>query len=267
VATLSMTATPEPEAWPPRVRIDVVDEGNAPAISSVTVTRTIGRETVAVRSNDGRPLKLAPAGLGRAGVIYDPELPFGEVATYSTLQQPASVSDAVTVDSDVPWLVNPGIPALSRPIVLRAGSFRSRKRPVRSGVFYAQNRDTAIVVTDGRRKKPESTFIVSTETDEEFEAIEALIDDAGTLLLNVPKHLGLKIETAYINVLDIDEDRPSDVGEDILRDWVMPYVQVARPIGGTPSAWTWSDVKARYATWRELREANRTWADLRDPLS
>lgn len=261
-----MTATAEPGAWPPRVRIDVVDEGNAPAISSVTVTRTIGRDTVAVRSNDGRPLKLTPAGDGRAGVIYDPELPFGEVATYSTLQQPASVSDPVSVDAVVPWLVHPGIPALSRPIELKIGSFQSRKRQAHTGVFYPQNRDTAIAITDGRRKKPESTFIVSTETEAEFDAIEDLVADAGTLLLNVPKHLGLKIDTAYINVLDIDEDRPSDIGEDILRDWVMPYVVVERPVGGTPSTWTWADVKARFATWRELREATRTWADLREPL-
>jgi hypothetical protein len=68
MATLSVTAVPEPEAWPPRVRIDVVDAGNAPAITSVTVTRTIGGETVAVRSNDGNPLQLAPAGTDtRAG--------------------------------------------------------------------------------------------------------------------------------------------------------------------------------------------------------
>lgn len=267
MATVTVTATPEPEARPPRARIDVVDVGNAPAVTAVTVTRTIGGQTVAVRSNDGNPLQLNPAGADtRRGVIYDPELPFGEVATYSTLQQPGSVSEPVSVDSEEIWLVHPGLPILSRPIRLRVGSFGTRKRAVSSGVFYAQNRDTAIVVTDGRRKKPESSFIVATETAEELEQIESLIDDAGILFLNVPQHLGLLIPSAYIAVLDVDEDRRSDIGEDPARDWVMPYVQVARPVGGTPTSWTYGDAKVRFATYADAKAFYRTYADSREPL-
>jgi hypothetical protein len=267
MATLSVTAVPEPDAQPPQVRIEVVDAGNSPAITSVTVTRTIGGETVAVRSNDGNPLQLEPSGTDtRFGVISDPELFFGEEAVYSTLQQPSSTSDPVTVNSDQVWLTHPGLPILSRPVNLRAGSFRSRKRPAKTGVFYPQNRNTAIVVTDGRRKKPESSFIVSTETAQEFEQIEDLIDDAGILLLNVPPQLGLLIKSAYIAVLDVDEDRRSDIGEDPQRDWVMPYVEVARPVGGTPTSWTWADVMATYPTWQDVIDANRTWADLLEPI-
>src|SRR5205085_6831912 len=125
-------------------------------------------------------------------------------------------------------------------------------RAARSGVFYPMNRATAVVVTDGRRKRPESSFIVSTETEDEFDAIESLVDDAGVLFLNVPPHLGLMLKSAYIAVLDIDEVRPSDIGEDARRDWVMPYVEVARPSGGTPSTWTWADVMATYPTWQDV---------------
>jgi hypothetical protein len=266
MASLTVAATPEPDYSPPRVRIDVVDVGNEPAITSVTVTRTVSGETVAVRANDGNPLTLDPAGDGRSGTIYDSELFFGDVATYSTLQQPDSMSEPVALDSDVVWLTHPGMPVLSRPVNLRAGSFQSRKRAARAGVFYPMNRATAAVVTDGRRKRPESSFVVSTQTEAEFDAIESLIDDAGVLLLNVPPHLGLKIRSAYIAVLDIDEVRPSDIGEDLLRDWVMPYVEVARPTGGAAASWTWADVMATYATWQDVLDANRTWADLLEPL-
>jgi hypothetical protein len=266
MADITVTAIPEPDATPPRVRIEVLDVGNAPAITSVTVTRTVGGETVAVRSNDGNPLQLDPSGDDRLGVVYDPELAFGDVATYSTLQQPGNVSDPVSLDSDEVWLTHPGMPILSRPVNLRIGSFQSRKRAARSGVFYPMNRATAVVVTDGRRKRPESSFIVSTETEDEFDAIESLVDDAGVLFLNVPPHLGLMLKSAYIAVLDIDEVRPSDIGEDVRRDWVMPYVEVARPAMGAPSGWTYADARVRFATYQDARVEYRTYADSREPV-
>lgn len=266
MASLTVTATPEPDNVPPRVRIDVTDDGNEPAITSVTVTRTIAGQTVAVRSNDGNPLTLEPSGDGRLGTVYDPELFFGDVATYSTLQQPDSTSEPVSLDSDQVWLVHPGMPILSRTIRLRIGSFQSRKRAARSGVFYPMNRDTAVVVTDGRRKRPESSFIVSTEDEAEYDALEALVDDAGVLLLNVPPSLGLKIRSAYIAILDIDEQRPSDIGEDILRDWVMPYVEVARPTVGAPAGWTYADAMVRFATYADAMDEYRTYADSLEPV-
>jgi hypothetical protein len=146
-------------------------------------------------------------------VIYDPELPFGEVATYSTLQQPASVSDPVTVDSDSAVAGHPGLPILSRPIVLRAGSFGRGSGRLSPG---CSTRRTGHRDRRHRRPAEEAGVVVHRlhGDREEFEQIEALIDDAGILLLNVPKHLGLLIPSAYINVLDIDEDRRSDIGED-----------------------------------------------------
>jgi hypothetical protein len=269
MAVLSVTATPEPLNSPPRVRIDVTDVGNAPAITSVTVTRSevASGRVITVRSNDGNPLPLSEVSASsRLGVIYDYEAPFGAEFVYSTLQQPDEVSATVVSDSEVPWLIHPGAPLLSQPTALRVGSFATRRRAVRSGVFYPLGRDTAVVVTDGRRKAPESSLIVHTETPAGLEAIVDLIDDAGVLLMNVPQHLGLHVATCYIAVGDVDENRLSDIGEDPKRDFVMPYVQVAMPTGGVPTSWTWADVMARYPTWQDLMDDNRTWADVMDPI-
>lgn len=266
MADLTVTATPEPGNLPPRVRVDVLDEGNAPAISQVTVVRVDPDGTsVAVRSNDGNPLTLEPNGTSRTGTIFDPEAHYGIPYHYSTVQQPESTSAEVSLDADRPWLVHPGVPALSQPVEFRVGSFSSRKRAVRSGVFYPLGRDTAVVITDGRRKRPESTFVAHTKTPEAADALLSLIDDAGVMLLNVPPSMGLGIASAYIAVLDVEERRPSDIGEDPQRDWVMPYVEVAMPTGGVSTSWTWADVMARYATWQDVIDDNRTWADLLDP--
>lgn len=270
MAVLSVTATAELMHRPPRVRIDVADTGNSPAITQVTVTRTdvASGRTITVRSNDGNPLPLSEVSASsRLGVIYDYEAPFGAEVVYSTLQQPDEVSATIVSDAAEPWLIHPGAPLLSQPASLRIGSFATRRRAVRSGVFYPLGRDTAVVVTDGRRKTPESSFIVHTESPAQFQAILALIDDAGVLLMNVPQHLGLLIDTAYIAVLDVDENRVADIGEDPKRDFVMPYVQVAMPTGGVPTSWTWADVMARYPTWQDLMDDNRSWADVMDPTT
>lgn len=267
MAELSVTATPEPDAWPPRVRVDVTDTGNSPAISSVTVVRTANGVETAVRGNDGAPLQLAPAGTDtRTGTIFDPEAPFGQEVTYATVQQPENSSGAVVSDSLVPWLVHLGSPHLSQPVDFRIGSFQSRKRAVRSGVFWPLGRDTAIVITDGRRKAPESQFTAHTTTPAQYEGMVSLLDDAGVMLLNVPPNLGLMLKTAYIAVLDVDEVRPSNIGEDARRDWVMPYVEVAMPTGGTPSSWTYNDAMARFATYDEAKAAYATYDDSLDPL-
>lgn len=265
MAVITVTATPEPESHPPRVRVDVVDVGDSPAISQVTVVRMQDGVATPVRSNDGAPLELTAEGLNRAGTIFDPEAPFGVPVTYSTLQQPDSVSAQVVSESAVPWLIHPGLPNLSQPVEFRIGSFAEEVRQVRSGVFYPLGRSSAVVVTDGRRKAAAGSFTVVTETPGQRRALLSLLDDAGVLLLNVPPLMGLEVDTNYVAVLDVTERRVSDIGEDPLRDFVMPYVVVRMPGGSTPTSWTWADVVTRYPTWTDLIADNRTWSDLMDP--
>lgn len=268
MTTLAVTATVEPDETPPRVRIDVSDNGNTPAITSVTVTRTnvATGDTVSVRTNDGSPLQLDLVDADdRAGTIYDNEAQFGVSYVYSTLQQPDRTSGELVVNASDPWLVHPGMPGLSRRIKLRVGSFASRRRAAAVGVFYPLGRATAVVVSDGRRRTPESEITVATDTPQELADLLELLSDAGVLLLNVPPGLGLLIESSYIAILDAEERRLSDLGDDPSRDHVLPYVQVAMPTGGVPTAWTWADVMARYPTWTDLMADNRSWADLMDP--
>lgn len=267
MATISLVATAQSSNVPPRVKVDVTDSGT-PAITQVTVTRTdAAGNTSVVRTNDGNPLILTTSGSTRIGTVFDYEMPYGIGVTYSTSEQPANKSAPVTVTSDTPWLVHPGIPARSMPVDFRVGSFESADFAVNAGVFHPMGRANAVVVTDGRRQSGASSFTVGTETLSELATLRALIADAGVMQLNVSPALGLGIDTGYIFVMGVNVKRRSNIGTAPQRDVEMPFVTVDAPVGGSQAQYAWSDVTARFATWQELIAANATWAAVQAPTS
>ena len=259
MAAPTVVATAEPDNVPPRVKIVVTDTGT-PAVSSVTVVRRDpDGSTVPVRTLDGNPLILSTVGSNRVGTIYDPEPPLGITVTYSTLENPASSSTA-EVDSDLVWLVHPGVPSRSLTIDCRPASFQSTGRSVNRGVFRPLGRKSAVVVTDGRRKSAETQLVFRTETLSQLDAVVNLVDDAQTLMLNVPPSYGWGITKAYIAVGDIDEDRPSDIGSYALRDWTFPYTVVDRPAGGSQAQWNYAGLLTSYASYAEAKAAFSSYA-------
>lgn len=268
MTTLSVVAVTQPSNSPPRVQVTVTDTGSSPAITSATVTRTDNSGvTSVVRTSDGAPLPLVTSGSNRVGTVYDYTAPYGVPVTYSTSEQPANTSAAVSVNATDVWLVHVGVPDRSLIIDLRAASNAKESRAVNAGVFYPMGRRNAVVISDGQRKGRTSSLVVATDTSDEFDAIDALVDDAGVLLLNVPTALGLGIKTDYIFVQDVDYARLTDVGSVPNRDIVMPYVVVDAPVGGTQAQWSWADVVAKYATWQQVINANATWAALQTQTS
>lgn len=263
MATIALDVTVEPDNSPPRIQIDVTDSGT-PAITSVTVTRTDNSGVVTpVRTADGGPLTLTTSGSDRVGTLYDYEAPYGIPVTYSTVEYPAEVTAEVTLDSDDVWLVHPGVPDWSR--VVSVAELGETVRPVNRGVFRPLGRGVAVTVTDGRRGSPEGTLTLRTYTDQERRDIDALIDDAGVLLLNVPPALGWGVDACYVSFGDSTETRLIDYAGEPGRYFAFPYIVVARPAGGTQSQWTWADVIATYPTWLDVLAANATWADLQAP--
>jgi len=262
MSTVSVVATVEASNVPPRVRLDVTDTGT-PNLFSTTVTRlNPDGTTVNVRTSDGNPLTLSTSGTNRVGLLYDYEMPFQQSVTYSTVETPGSSSAAVTVPESRVWLIHPGIPSLSLPVVLRPGSLDESTYPVTQGVFYAMGRSTPIVVSDGARKSGQSQVIVGVDTLADLASVTSVVADAGVLLLNIPTSLGYGQDSCYIAVGDMKVTRRSTIAADPYRDITLPFTIVDRPEGGSQSERTYADVLAAYSTYAAVRAAYPTYAAL-----
>jgi hypothetical protein len=251
---MAVTVTPTVEAGnvPPRVRLDVTS--TAESLTTVTRLNPDGT-TIPVRTPDGGQVQLS----GGTALLYDYEAPFGQPVTYSSQETPSTVSTAITVDASQTWLIHPGVPSLSLPVRLAQGSFSRRTAPARQGVFLPMGRKTPVVVTDGRRKSYQSSLGVVTTTADELAAVEALLDDTGTLLLNIPTTLGYNFPTCYIAVADVDV---APVIDKVFEQWMtvtLPFTVVDRPVGGSQAQRTLADLLA-YPTLRAIQDAYPTFA-------
>jgi hypothetical protein len=241
MSVVTVTATVEASNVPPRVRLDVADTG-APAFATVNITRLDPNgETVPVRTTDGNPLPMSAG----AGIVYDYEMQYGASVTYSSQETPANVTTPVVVPETRIWLISPGVPAVSTPIVLRPGSLVEETFPVSQGVFWPMGRANAVVVNTGNRHGSQSSLTCLTTSTAEYLNIKELVADAGVLLLNIPAGLDYGFPASYIAVSDIKAQRFSDklVGEQI-RYVTLPFVTVDRPAGGSQSQRTLADLLA-----------------------
>lgn len=274
MATLTLTATPEPAAVPPRVRLDITDSGT-PAVTSVVISRldSDGRYRP-VRTSDGGPLPIS----GGVATIYDYEpLGYGTPVTYSTNQAGGPTVTAV-LDSGVPWLVHPGLPSRSVPISI--SSQDDETFDVAQGIFDILEREDPIVVTGGARSTAASTFGIRTRTSAERRALRLLLSDASPLLLNMPAAMDWGIDPCYITVGTVRRGRTVRYGPFPYREWQLPYRVVGRPAGGTQAAIAWDNIATRgaddytaaagsqYLTWQAIADAHvPSWAELSAPTT
>ena len=259
MSTVTVVPTVELTNVPPRVRLDVTDTGT-PNLFATTVNRLDPDGVLRpVRTTDGNPLTLSTSGSDRVGLLYDYEMPYGASVSYSTVESPGTVSAAVTVDESRAWLVHPGVPALSMPITI--ASIGARTRRAQRGIFYPMGRSTPVVQTDGQRKAAEYSLNIYTATDDDRGRIDALFEDAGVLLLNVPASKGWGITAEYVSVGDMSEARVANFLGYTDRTWELPLVVVDRPSGGSQSQRTLADLLV-YPTLADLQAAYPTLADV-----
>ena len=251
MSTVTVAATVEAANVPPRVRLNITDSGT-PAVTSVTVTRlNPDGSTTPVRTYDGNPLGLSSS----TGLLYDYEMPYGAPVSYSTVETPANSSAQVTVPISDVWLIHPGVPALSQPVV--AAGITARIRPVARGVHRPMGRRNAVVQTDGQRKSPAYTLTIRTTTDADRTALDDLLDDSSVLLLNVPATKQWGITTEYVSVGDSSENRLLQYAREQRRNWELPLIVVDAPVGGSQSQRTLLDLLA-YPTLNSLSAAYPT---------
>jgi hypothetical protein len=174
---------------------------------------------------------------------------------------PGISSLQVTVTSSQAWLVHPGVPSLSQPIVLRPGTLQDQTYTVTRGVFRPLGRENAVVFTGGTRSGAASQLILFVETVAARTALRNLIRDASTLLLN-PPDASWEFGPAYIAIGDVKFSRMTDVVIDSLRDVVLPFDVVDRPAGGVQSSRTWSDILANFGSWSAVLANYKSWNDV-----
>lgn len=254
--TATITATPEPAAVPPRVRLDITtDQATViPYRVAQDGTRT------PVRTYDGGPLTVT----GGTAVLYDPEAPIGSPVTYTADGTGVTNSAAVTVTGTAPWLVHPGIPARSMPIRIRGMS--DRAADANQSIRYPLRRRFPIVAHDGVRKADTYTLTLATTGAAELAALRALLADLATLLLNVPADKRwLDLGTEYVAVGDLTDANPGGWGRYPGREWKLPCAVVARPGGGTQAFVTYGYSRGLYATYAARRAAHATYGQAFDP--
>jgi hypothetical protein len=268
----TLTVTPEPDHVPPRVRIDIDDATGT--LTTVTIRRLDpdGRYRN-VRTSDDSPLPMD----GGSGSVYDYEVPFGQLVTYST-DVAGGPSVTVTLDVGDVWLGHLQVPSRSVriPTVVDLGS---RSRPLDVGVFRVLEREDPITATAGARQAPGGTLTVRTYTDDERLALVAAVADGSVLLLNIPASFGFGIPTCYVQILDIEEVRVLDYGPWQWREWSLPYLTVGRPAGGTQAGITWDDIAevgdddytaadgSAFETWDDVADAYDAWSELSAPTT
>lgn len=253
--TTSITATAEPSATPPRVRLDVTTSQ-----TSLTLYRVAqdGART-AVRSYDGGPFPVTAGTL----VAYDPEAPAGLPVTYTASGTGVTDSAAVTVTGDRVWLTHPGVPSRSQPVIV--AELSPREYDANQSVRYPLGRRFPIVASDGQRKAATYDLTIRTETLDDMGAVELLLDDLCPLLLNVPADMEWGQVAEYVAVGRVTAGRIVDWGPHPMREWTLPCSVVARPPGGSQVDNTYAKSLALYPTYGARYAAHATYGLAFDP--
>ena len=247
-------ATLEPDATPPRVRLDITTSA-----TSVTIWRVAqdGIKTL-VRTSDGGPLPVS----GGSAFIYDPEAPYGVPVSYVT--DTGMRSDTVVLDVPDVWLVHPQVPSRSMPI--RVSAVSDRTAPANLSVRYPLGRQFPIVASDGRRKAATYTLTLFTADAGELAALTALLDDLSPLLLNVPASRGwVGHGTEYVAVGDLTGSIPGVRVNSSARTWSLPCSVVDRPAGGSQAFVTYGYLYAQLPTYGDWKASGKTYGQLFDP--
>lgn len=251
-STPRITATPEPGNHPPRVRLEIA---NATGSASGQVLRT-GADGRAVPVRQGDPATLTSGGW----IGYDVEARYNQSARYEWVPAtgPRLASDVVQLDVDRPWLVHPGVPDLSQPVVVKLLDDEVLRGS--GGLHDVLDSEYPVPITGGGRKAPGFQLVLKTFAKPERDALEQLFKDEAPLLLQmVYPAFTDESEYRWIWAGDITRTRRSQVFADGSRAWALPCAEVSRPLGGIRSQRTWADLLLECPTWADVMVRYKTW--------
>lgn len=251
--SVSLSVTLDPTNRPPRVALSVSGAAGA----SVTVTRQdAAGNSVTVRTANPA---IVTAG---AWVGYDYEAPFGDFIQY-TVRDGGNIAAVVPLPLDIetPWLIHPGIPDLSQPIILESRG--DLTRPVTNrGVHTVMGRSEPVVITDGKRNAATFDLTVHTESLADEAAMLSLLGDTSPLLLQIVYPTSSRKEYWWVSVGDVTTSNIVDYFANEYLRWVLPCTVTSPPTGLLQAQWTWAGLLANYATWQDVVDSFPTWADV-----
>lgn len=247
--TATIVATAEPDATPPRVRLNVTTNQ-----TSLTLYRVAQDGTkTPVRSYDGGPFPVS----GTTLTAYDPEAAIGLPVSYTADGAGITNSGVVTVTGSQVWLAHPGVPTRSQPITVRTLGERSYQS--NQSVRYPLGRRYPIVASDGRRKAATYDLTLLTSTLTDMGELEDLFADMSPLLLQVPADKGWGVVSEYVAIGDVKQGRVVRVAVEPMREWSLPCSVVDRPAGGSQAFNTYGLSLSKYATYGARFAAHATY--------
>lgn len=249
----TLTATADPSNLPPRVLLEVAGMAGA----SVTITRTDG-------SGNSAPVRTAnPADLTSTDFTgYDYEAPFGVDVTYAAVSNTADTATSATVNVAVtrPWLLHPGVPALSVPV--RVASFGDRTMDTAAQPHVVLGRATPIVISDGVRHSPTFDTVLRTESLAEETALGFLLEDTSVLLMQAVSPTTARRRYEWVSVGPVVTTNLIDYFGNETVHWSLPCTVASAPAGLLQSQRTYSDLLADFADYTALDAAYATYHDL-----
>jgi len=249
----SVTVVPEPGNRPPRIRIELV--------GFLGTTATIVRID---RSGNRSPVRLGnPATLDAGTWLgYDYEAPYETPVRYEVTATRVVTSDPVVLDVRRSWLIHPGIPDLSQPIVIR--SIGDRTRAASRGVFDVIGRANPPTRSDGVRRAPTFDLVVKTTTVDEYDAMEELLGDSETLLLQVGFDFTGRTDYRWVSIGDVTDTQPSRNYDDAKAFWTLPCTTTDAPVGLLQAQRTLADIAAEFGSLQEIFDS---YEQLRDVIT
>ncbi|WP_331445871.1 hypothetical protein [Streptomyces xanthochromogenes] len=265
--------------WPSLPEIDAAGDDDTASATLTLRELSLGDYiTIWRQLADGtRTLVRGSAGLiqgqlitGAELVIEDYEAPLGTPFFYyvetrdstgALIEQRTSVSVSLDAsDPDYCWLKDPSLPSRNLRLLVSKGP--SWQRSVEQSAYRIRGRRNPVILTDVRAGY-EGTLEIYTQSDDERDALNALLDTGSVLLWQAAPGLG--VTDTYVMVGQTAEARGDAPADDPWRTWTLPLTQTDMPItvGVSGSAGrTWQDILAENSTWQSVLDKYATWGDV-----
>ncbi|MFF1417631.1 hypothetical protein [Streptomyces sp. NPDC058280] len=144
---------------------------------------------------------------------------------------------------------------------IMVGTLPDWQRTARQGVSQVRGRARPIVISDVRSAKT-GTMTLVTESNEERQRLEWLLEVGSTVLLQWPR--AWSEDDVYVQIGDVTEKRAARYAEYGDREWDVPLIDVDRPVGATVGSAdrTWATVNAERLDWLAVYTGAASWLDV-----
>jgi hypothetical protein len=192
--------------------------------------------------------------------VYDYEAELNTPVTYRVTDGASTATTStVTLTVTKAWLKAPHWPSLNTPVTFASQPSFSRSRP--QGVHRVLNRSKPVVVY-GTLGSKEGSLALLTGNQAAGEALAALLEATGVVLLQVPKG---PVGALYLAVGDVQAEPFTFLLEEDTFRWSVGAIEVDRPTGaliGNPTA-TYQQLKdGPPATYTALKTTKTSYLDV-----